>query len=262
MLEIILAAALSLQEPVFSTDFSNPDAITAFDATHRADQLSIAQDPEDPANTALRVDVDLGDHYGGSLEVLLRNHLDEEPTRLYFRYRLWIDPSWTTTTGGKLPGFGGTYRRAGWGGKPSDGTNGWSARGLYAGIDQHGNIPVGSYIYHADMVENDQTYGNSERWDIALETARWYTIEQEIQLDAIADNQGQGDGWLRAWADGALVFDRTNLHVRDTDDLRIESVWLNIYHGGKAPAPANMHLLIDDLWIAPTRPTQSPIPDP
>lgn len=258
MLALIAAAISTFTQPIFSTDFTTPDAIDAFDHIHRTDQLSIVQDPQDPTNNALRIDVDAGDHYGGSLEVHLRQHLPAEPTRLYFRYRLYFDASWTTTTGGKLPGFGGTYRRAGWGGKPSDGTNGWSARGLYAAIDQQGNIPVGSYIYHADMVENNQTYGNSERWNITLETRRWYTIEQEIQLDSITTNNqitaGQADGYLKAWVDGQPVYHRTGLHVRDTDDLRIETVWLNVYHGGKTPAPDDMHLLIDDLWIAPNRP--------
>lgn len=254
MIELIAAALAALPQPIFSATFDDQAAIKTFDRVHRADQLSIAPDPHNPSNTALRINMNAGDHFGTSLTVLLREHLPQEPTRLYFRYRLYFDESWTTTSTGKLPGFGGTYQRAGWGGKPSNGTNGWSARGMFSGIDQQGTIPIGSYIYHADMVQNDQTYGNSERWHTTLETGRWYTIEQEIQLDTVTNGIGQADGYLKAWVDGTPVYHRTNLHVRDSDDLRIETVWLNIYHGGKTPAPADMHLLIDDLWIAPTRP--------
>lgn len=250
----LLFACASLHAPIYANDFSSADDLSAFDAVHRGDNASIVVDPQDASNTALRIDVDRGEFYGGSLQVVLKEHTGAEPTRLYFRYRLWIDPSWTTETGGKLPGFGGTYSRAGWGGKPSDGRNGWSARGLFAGLDNEGRVPIGSYIYHADMVEKGQTYGNSERWEAALERGRWYLIEQEIQLDDVDADGGMANGWLRSWVDNELVFHRKHLHVRDTDELRIETVWLNVYHGGKTPSPNDTHLLIDDLWIGATRP--------
>lgn len=259
-----LLIPLLLPQPVFTADFSEPDAHRRFDRTHHAQNGSVVSDPLDDGNRVFRIAVNKDDHYGGAFSIHLAEHLEHEPVALYFRYRIWIDESWTTTTGGKLPGFGGTYNTAGWGGKPSDGTNGWSARGLYAGIDADGNIPIGSYIYHADMIENGQTYGNSERWGVALEHSRWYTIEQEIRLNTLVtvdgETSGNADGTLRAWVDGELVFDRGGLHLRDTDELRIETVWFNIYHGGKTPAPSDMHLLIDDILIAPERAEPEPAP--
>ncbi len=240
---------------IFSMDFGDAEPLTALDRVNRMENVTIVLDPIDRTNAVLRVDVNEGDHYGGSLHVDLKKHLGTEPIHLYFRYRIWIHSSWSTSTGGKLPGFNGTYSRAGWGGRPSDGHNGWSARGMFGGVDASGRIPVGSYIYHADMVEDGQEYGNSEWWDVSLERERWYTIEQEIQLEAVDDDGGRADGWIRAWVDGELVFDRHGLHVRDTEDLRIESVWLNVYHGGKTPAPTSMYLLIDDLWIGLSKPS-------
>jgi hypothetical protein len=264
MLAHLLIPAL-LTNPIFTADFSSEDPIARFDRTNHAAKASIVQDPSDDSNDVLRINVNKDDFYGGAYSIHLAKHLDEEPTKLYFRYRLWIDESWTTTTGGKLPGFGGTYNTAGWGGKPSDGTNGWSARGLYQSINKDGNIPIGSYIYHADMVANNQTYGNGEPWGIALEHNRWYTIEQEIQLNTVItegiQSVGNNDGYLRAWVDGQLVFDRQKLHLRDTDKLRIETVWFNIYHGGKTPSPKDMHILIDDILITeerPNPPSESP----
>jgi Polysaccharide lyase 14 len=270
MLEhLIISALLSspAASPIFTADFSSKDPIARFDHTHHANNASIVADPTDQSNPVLRINVNKDDFYGGAYSIRLANHLEDEPTTLYFRYRLWIDESWTTTIGGKLPGFGGTYNNAGWGGKPSNGSNGWSARGLYQSIDQDGNIPIGSYIYHADMVANGQTYGNSEPWGIALKHNRWYTIEQEIQLNTVkrssedgmgdgvrSDEAGLEDGSLKAWVDGELVYDRKELHLRDTDTLRIETVWFNIYHGGKTPSPKDMHLLIDDIIIAHKRP--------
>ncbi len=125
---------------------------------------------------------------------------------------------------------------------------------MFGRLDESGRTPIGSYIYHADMVSNEQKYGNSEWCDALLERERWCEIEQEIQLESVGENGGQADGWIRAWVDGELVFDRQNLHVRDTDALRIESVWINIYYGGKTPAPKDMSLMIDDLWIGFRRP--------
>jgi hypothetical protein len=239
---------------IFSTSFDDVIALESLSSVRRVENLTIVPDPVDPANHALRIAVAEGDHYGASFHIPLAAHMGSEPTRISMRYRLWLDSSWAATSSGKLPGFSGTYARGGWGGRPSDGVNGWSARGMFGPLDASGRTPIGSYIYHADMVANGQQYGNSELWTIRLERERWYVIEQEIQLDTVDATGGRGDGWLRAWVDGQLVFDRRNLHVRDTEDLRIESVWVNVYYGGKTPAPSPMSLLIDDLWVGISRP--------
>ncbi len=248
-------------QPVFTTAFDESGAMESFRPIAREGNFTIAPDPEDPTNHALKIEVREGDHYGGSFDIRLEDHMGHEPIRVYFRYRLRLDRSWAPRHSGKLPGFKGTYGIAGWGGQPSDGSNGWSARGMFGPLDDQQRTPIGSYIYHADMVEDGQIYGNSEWWDARLEQGRWYTIEQEIQLDSIGEDGGRADGWLRAWVDGELVFDRRGLHVRDTDSLKIESVWANFYYGGKTPAPANMSLLIDDIWVGASRPAgASPLP--
>ncbi len=239
--------------PVFATQFEATGALKAIQPIARANNMSLLPDPAQASNKVLGITVKEGGHYGGSFHVRLGELMGEEPTSIYFRYRLWLDGSWAPEHTGKLPGFNGTYQRAGWGGKPSDGTNGWSARGMFGPLDDDGRTPIGSYIYHADMVEDGRTYGVGKWWDARLERERWYTIEQQIQLDSIGEDGGQGDGRLRAWIDGELVFDDRRLHVRDTDELRIESIWANVYYGGKTPAPSTMSLLIDDLWVDTTR---------
>lgn len=250
--------ALSVQpQPAAQTvaeSFNDADALKALGPIARPNNFSIVDDPAERTNTAVRVTFAKDDHYGGSFSIRTAEHPQSQPDRVYFRYRLYIDPSWQPRHTGKLPGFGGTYNTAGWGGKPSDGTNGWSARGMFGPIDAEGRMPIGSYIYHADMVEQGQTYGTGEWWDARLKHGRWYTIEQEIRLDTVGEHGGNADGWLKAWVDGVLVFDRKQLHLRDTDLLRIERVWANFYYGGKTPTPATMSLLIDDLAVASTRP--------
>ena len=90
-----------------------------------------------------------------------------EPEEIYFRYYLRFGDDWNQTVqGGKMPGISGTYGTAGWGGRPSDGTNGWSARGhFYYTIQSDnplaGTNPMGTYCYHADM---SGTYGDSWLW--------------------------------------------------------------------------------------------------
>lgn len=258
-------------EPIFESDFESEQSLQQFDAVSHKDRITLAIDPTDESNQVVRVDMLEGGHYGGSIHVDLANHMadGQEPTRAYFRYRLYFDESWTGHIGGKLPGFGGTYNIAGWGGQPSDGTNGWSARGMYGRIDEDGGVPIGSYVYYADMVDEGRTYGKGMWWDASLEHGRWYTIEQEIQLNSVSDDDpgtgsvdegqkpGKSDGWLKAWVDGKLVFDQQGLHLRDVESLKIERIWFNIYEGGKTPAASDMFLLMDDVSVSDRRDSEN-----
>ena len=176
-----------------------------------------------------------------------------EPTEIYFRYYLRLADDWNQTVqGGKLPGISGTYGRGGWGGRKSDGVNGWSARGLFKKTVPDGNplagrTPVGFYCYHADMKDR---YGTNWIWDRNylgyLETNRWYSIEQFCRLNT----PGEKDGVLRAWVDGQLAFEKTDVRFRLTPELRIEQVWMNLYHGGTTPSPYDQHVFIDNVVIA------------
>ncbi len=182
--------------------------------------------------------------------------LDEtgaEPDEAYFRYYLRFADDWEQTVdGGKMPGFAGTYGVAGWGGRPVDGTNGWSARGTFYesvpdGNPVAGTTPLGNYVYHADMSGN---YGDVWLWQEdyrgLLTDNRWYCVEQYIKMNTPTVN----DGVLRAWVDGRLAFEKTDLRFRDVDSLKVEEVWMNVYHGGTAPSPYDQHLYIDNLVIA------------
>ena len=61
---------------------------------------------------------------------------------------------------------------------------------------------------------------------------------------------GKNDGILRGWVDGKLVFEKTDVRLRDVATLKIETVWLNLYYGGTWAAPSDMHLYIDDVAIS------------
>lgn len=188
-----------------------------------------------------------------------RDKLGEEPEEIYFRYYLRFGDDWVQTVqGGKMPGISGTYGRAGWGGRKVNGTDGWSARGSFNTTIPEGNPlehtqPLGFYCYHADM---PTTYGDIWVWNRGyrgfLENNRWYCIEQHVKLNTLLGpgEKGNNDGELHAWVDGRLAFEKTDLRFRDVDRLRIEQIWMNIYHGGTVPSPIEAHAYIDNVVIA------------
>jgi len=79
-----------------------------------------------------------------------------------------------------------------------------------------------------------------------LERNRWYCIEQYFKVNT----PGSHDGTLRAWIDGSLAFEKDDVYVRDLASIKIDQVWMNVYHGGTAPASRDMHLYIDNVVIA------------
>ncbi len=161
----------------------------------------------------------------------------EDPEEINFWYYLRLANDWNQTVqGGKLPRISGTYGRAGWGERKSNGANGWSARGLFrmtvpAGSPLEGRPPIGFYCYHADM---KGVYGTNWVWSKDyrgyLETNRWYAIEQYCRLNTSVEKNGV----LRAWGDGHLTFEKTDVRFRLTDELRIEPVWMNVLPRGQS----------------------------
>jgi hypothetical protein len=203
--------------------------------------------------TALKVTVPKGKTNGLNGNIRFSEKIGSEPDAMYFRYSLRFDDDWDPyLSGGKLPGFAGTYNRAGWGGRKADGKNGWSARGAFfkwkpdpVRVDNLRGI--GSYVYYAGMKSDyGATWGWNQGRTGVLEKNRWYSVEQYVRLNT----PGRADGVLRAWVDGELVFERDDLRYRDVPELKIETLWMNVYHGGTTPASQDMSLYIDNLVIA------------
>jgi hypothetical protein len=187
-----------------------------------------------------------------NLDYYFRRHHEKEPEEAYFRYYLKLSPGADISGGGKLPGFGGTYNKAGWGGRSNDGYEGWSARGaFYASIDNpdspwFGHMPIGSYLYEADK---DRKYGRILPWGNPLSTispGRWYCIEQRLKLNT----PGQSDGILEVWIDGVKILSETALMFRKTDELKIEKIWFNYYFGGVDKPKFPFNIYMDNIVIA------------
>jgi hypothetical protein len=202
---------------------------------------------------ALRAMIPEGGHTAMSLTYKFADKTGSEPEEIYFRYYVRLAESWNQTVfSGKMPGVSGTYGVAGWGGRKSDGYNGWSARGTY-GLTIPANNPLGQttpmgfYCYHADM---PSTYGDVWYWTEGYESYlyknRWYSIEQYVRMNT----PGQHNGVLRTWVDGHFVFEKSDIRFRLTDALKIEQIWMNIYHGGTADSPYDQHAYIDNVVVA------------
>ena len=202
---------------------------------------------------ALRIRIAEGSTGAMNVGYKFRKQTGAEPEEIYFRYYLRLADDWNQTRqGGKMPGISGTYGRAGWGGRKSDGRNGWSARGSFyysipEGNPLAGTHPIGTYCYHADMRGR---YGDIWIWQKGyrgfLRKNRWYSVEQYLKLNT----PGEKNGVLRAWIDGRLAFEKKDIRFRLVDTLRIEQIWMNVYHGGTVPSPRDQHCYIDNVVIA------------
>ncbi|MHC4703946.1 MAG: polysaccharide lyase, partial [Planctomycetota bacterium] len=236
---------------IFSCDFESDNWFEQFGMRKSPSRVdAVSSDPEQKfeplSGKAIRIRVDRGGHYGASIMYRFREQIGAEPEEIYFRYYLRFADDWNPQRGGKLPGISGTYNRAGWGGRPSDGRNGWSARCLFRG-QSDGKTPVGFYCYHADMKGR---YGSGWTWEQQkrgyLANNRWYCIEQYARMNT----PGKNDGILRAWVDGKPAFEKTDIRMRDVETLKIEAIWLNVYLGGTWTSKSDHHLYIDNVAIA------------
>jgi hypothetical protein len=251
----------------------NPDVIfaTGFEAedwkkewTQSAGKVdTIAAHPEtkfEPLNgKACRAHLEKGALTAMNMTYQFQKKIGSEPEEVYFRYYLRFGDDWKQTVqGGKMPGVSGTYNKAGWGGRKVNGKNGWSARGSFGltfpeGNPLAGKQPLGWYCYHADMEGN---YGSGWIWTKGyrgfLDNNRWYCVEQYVKLNTVGKDGGKGanDGTLRVWIDGRPAYEKTDIRFRDVNTLKIEQIWMNVYHGGTTPSPRDQHLYVDNVVVA------------
>jgi hypothetical protein len=188
-----------------------------------------------------------GSHEAGGLSLKFSSMGLSEPEEARFSYWVYFTDSWDTDNDGeigKLPGFMATYGQGGWGGHPSNGYNGWSAR--MSNYDRGSEIELGFYVYHADMTG---TYGDHMRWDIKVNRNEWVYIEERICLNSIEDGISKYDGVLEGWVNGSKAFERSDLRFRHTKELKIEKFWLGAYVGGAWTADKDMTIYFDDAHL-------------
>lgn len=226
--------------------FQDDSYLDWFPNAYRTEYNSIVGSADAYDSAGLRVAMPAGEQYGTDMQFPFAENGFSEPEELYVRYYLKFDSSFQMNDDGKLPGPAGTYDSAGWGGRTSDGTNGWSARGGMS--EEDGGVRLAYYCYHADM----GSWGDWFRWDEngvgPLQRDRWYRIDQQVKMNT----PGAYDGILRGWVDGTLAMERTDLRFRDSghDDIKVESFWVNVYHGGGNTTPTDTAVYLDELTLS------------
>ena len=83
---------------------------------------------------------------------------------------------------------------------------------------------------------NNSSTGCGRGYAGQLVNNRWYLIEQYVKMNT----PGYPDGISRAWVDGTLSYEKTNMIYREVghDNLHVRTVWLNVHAGGEGVGPA------------------------
>ena len=246
----LLQAPSPAREFILASNFEEADWWRAWKLKAAPATCVLVEDKE--RGKCLKVTIPRGQSTGANFHYRFQQQLGQEPEEIFFRYDLKLDPSWKNASdGGKLPGISGTYGKAGWGGRKVNGSDGWSARGHFRRPGPN-TTDIGYYCYHADMKTK---YGDIFKFIPPLEYDRWYRVEMLCKLNTPGKDgePGMKDGMLRAWIDGKPAFERTDLRFRDVAKLKIETIWINVYHGGTRPAPQDLHLYLDNIVIARAR---------
>lgn len=152
-------------------------------------------------------------------------------------YTVRFSPSFDWVKGGKLPGLSGGPANVS-GGRPADGTNGFSARLMWR-KDGRGE----AYVYHKNQRGN---YGDS----FAFPDEFRFPMDEPIRVRIkVAINEpGRKNGKLYVWVAAGegnaeqLMVSRTDMEWRTVDTFAIDSLYFETFHGGS-----------DQTW-APTRP--------
>ena len=238
------------EDIVFFEDFEQASYYTHWGQSSAPGNVGRVGSPLFDGDWSLHIQVPQGQHTGIGWQFEFTDQGLAEPEEIYFRYYMYLGDNWRRSAGGeigKLPGIAGTYGVAGWGGRPSHGDDGWSARMSNRDLGAH--VEPGYYCYHADMTG---IYGDNWYWggDAYLDRQRWYCIETYCKMNSITGGEGNNDGILRGWVDGQLVFEKSNIDFRDVDRLKIEMIWFNVYVGGTWTAEQDMDAYFDNMVIA------------
>ena len=146
-------------------------------------------------------------------------------------YTLRFSKDFDFVKGGKLPGLCGGPENVS-GGRPANGTNGFSARLMWR-KDGRGE----AYVYHKNQKGN---YGDSFAFpaDFRFPT----DTPVKVRLAVSMNMPGKSDGVLRVWIDEKLLVERSDMEWRSVDSFGVDGLYFETFHGGG-----------DKSW-APTKP--------
>lgn len=160
-----------------------------------------------------------------------------ESAELVYIVRFGKDFDWVK--GGKLPGLCGGPENVS-GGRPADGTNGFSARLMWR-RDGRGE----AYLYHKNQPDR---YGDRVPFpeDFHFPEEQDLRIRMRVTMNHPGRNNGIIQVWIRAGEGGEReLVNRRDLEWRSVDHFGIDALYFETFHGGS-----------DKSW-APRRPSHA-----
>ena len=153
-------------------------------------------------------------------------------------YTVTFSKDFDWVKGGKLPGLSGGPANVS-GGRPADGTNGFSARLMWR-ADGRGE----AYVYHKNQADN---YGDRFSFpaDYRFPTEQPVRVRMRVAMNTPGAKNGKLYVWIAPAADPKnerLLVSRTNMEWRTAGTFGIDSLYFETFHGGS-----------HETW-APTRP--------
>lgn len=209
-----------------------------------------------------------GQHWGSTGHWNTKSAIGSEPEEMWMRYWLKfptgfrVDPPYR----GKLPGFAGLYAssRCHGGSVSTSASPCWSARMSFSPIYSGDGLPtipydpskvtrVGWYAYLLSSGGAGQD-GKILNWNPNLSTlqhGKWYCIEGRVKMNGL----GQQNGILEGYVDGNQAFKASNLTFRRSSEsqLKVKSLWFDVYYGGTGTSPKNNSIHFDSLAAGPER---------
>lgn len=188
-------------------------------------------------------------HRGGSVFYYFPEH-GEEPDEVYTRIYVRIDENWQmgdTTCKLYWAGANLDAGSGGHGGGQPTGDNGWSVRVFCRGPDDGGSVTPASYIYHMDQ---GGEYGEMIDWSSELNVGQWHRLDTYVKLNSVGGGTANRDGVYRAWLDGDLQDEHTDLRWRTTESIGVDRVGPGTYWGGSAVSPQDNHVHFDEHRIS------------
>jgi hypothetical protein len=208
-----------------------------------------------------------GQHWGSTGHWNTSSAVGSDPDEMWMRYWLKFPTGFRVDSPyrGKLPGFAGLYSGNCRGGRPStSGAPCWSARMSFSPIYTGDGLPTIPYdpakvtrvAWYAYLLSSSGAGqdGDILNWDPNLSTlqhGKWYCIEGRVKMNSL----GQSNGILEGYVDGKQAFNATNLTFRRSNEsqLRVKSLWFDVYYGGSGTSPKNNTIFFDSLAAGPER---------
>lgn len=147
------------------------------------------------------------------------------------RYTVRFSRGFEWVKGGKLPGLCGGPDNVS-GGRPANGTNGFSARLMWR-KEGRGE----AYVYHKNQPQN---YGESFPFPADFRFPE--DTDVQVRMEVRMNTPGKRDGVLRVWVAAGneggngvaekLVVERTDMEWRTVATFGVDSLYFETFHGG------------------------------